>query len=252
MVVIGSDEVFSLEIGINPFFFGHGVNAKRIFSYAGCFGPTDLEFISNNNLTALVESGLNKLCAVGVRDMNSKNIADSFCSVPSTLVCDPVILYGYKKEQLQFVPKESNYIVIYSYDKNMNDSIEIDKIREYARKHSLKLYSVGYYHKWCDRNINATPEETLGYIRNSTLVITDTFHGAVMSLVCEAQFVVKLRNNQNKLGYLMSEYDLENHIMSTFDDLELCSNITIDYNEVNKIMEQKRNDSLVFLRNLVV
>ena len=40
LAVIGSDEVFSLEIGVNPFLYGNGLKAKHVISYAGCFGPT--------------------------------------------------------------------------------------------------------------------------------------------------------------------------------------------------------------------
>lgn len=44
-VFIGSDEVFSIETGLTPEFWGNNLNCKNIFSYAGCFGPTTLEFI---------------------------------------------------------------------------------------------------------------------------------------------------------------------------------------------------------------
>ena len=247
LVVIGSDEVFAMDVGINPFFYGHGIKTKKVISYAGCFGTTTIDFIKQNRLDALVESGLSSLDAIGVRDGNSKLISDTLTGDNSVIVCDPVILYGYKNEQECFVPKEEDYIVVYSYDKNMNSSEEVTKIKAYAKERKFKLYSVGYHHKWCDKNINATPEELLGYIKNSKLVITDTFHGSVMSLICNVEFVVKLRENQNKLGFLLSEYGVEDRIIDSCDGIGRVSENKMNYDKINRIMEQRRAESRAFL-----
>lgn len=251
-VVIGSDEVFSFEVGINPFFFGHGICVKNIFSYAGCFGPTKLDFLKERNLEDLVSSGLKTMSHIGVRDKNSKEIADTYINEKAVLVCDPVILYGYQKEILEFTPKKKNYILIYSYDKNMNESFEVEKIKEYARKKNVKIFSVGYYHKWCDKNINASPIELLGWVKNAAMVITDTFHGSVLSLICNTQFTVKLRGNENKLKFLLEEYDLTSRILQDFTELEKMDNLKIDFCIVNDKIKLKRENSLAFLKEALL
>lgn len=251
LVVIGSDEVFALDVGVNPFFYGHAVKAKKVIGYAGCFGSTTLDFIEKNRLDSLVASGLTSLNAVGVRDGNSKFIADTLTGMASTLVCDPVILYGYKEEQERFVPKKKDYIVVYSYDKNMNSPEEVVKIKAYAKANRLKLYSVGYHHKWCDKNINATPDELLGYVKNANLVITDTFHGSVISLICNTDMVVKLRGNQNKLGFLLSEYGIANRIINSFDEIDKVAENKINYEEINRTIERQRAESKKFLLSTI-
>ena len=157
--------------------------------------------------------------AVSVRDENSWRIVKKTANIDSTLVCDPVILYGYEKEMNQFIPSIKEYILIYAYDKNMNDPSEYGYIKKYAEKHSFKVVSVGYYHKWC-KNINASPEELLGWIKHASMVVTDTFHGTVMSIICNTPVVVKLRGNQNKLEFLLSEYGLLNRAIEDFSALE--------------------------------
>ncbi|PWM20835.1 MAG: hypothetical protein DBX97_03085 [Collinsella tanakaei] len=251
LVVIGSDEVFSFDVGINPFFYGHAIKAKKIISYAGSFGATNLDFIKTNRLDSIVISGFSSLFCVGVRDANSKLIADELADCKSTIVCDPVILYGYEKEQELFVPKEKDFIVVYAYDKNMNSREEVDKIKAFAKGNHLKLYSVGYHHKWCHKNINATPEELLGYIKKAKLVITDTFHGSVMSLICNSNFIVKLRGNQNKLGFLLSEYGVEDRIINSFDEIGKVFENEINYNEINRTIERRREISKEFLLNAI-
>lgn len=71
LAVIGSDEVFSLEIGVNPFLYGNGLKAKHIISYAGCFGPTTYDEVVKQGQQKMISDGLRRMDAVSVRDQNS-------------------------------------------------------------------------------------------------------------------------------------------------------------------------------------
>ena len=249
--VIGSDEVFSLEIGYNPMMYGYGLKTKKILSYAGSFGPSTISEIIDKDKTKEIANGLRGFCAISVRDVNSQSIVRELCGIEAQLVCDPVILYGYEEEQKEFVPTEKNYIVVYAYDNRMNDDDEVSRIREYAKKRNLKIFSVGYYHKWCDKCINASPVELLGWIRNAELVVTDTFHGSVMSIICNTPMAVKLRGNANKLAYLLSEYGLSDRIMDSFDSLEKVAGNTVNFENVNNLLIEKRAESLSFLKTAI-
>ena len=248
-VIIGSDEVFSLEVGRNDFFYGHGLTADRIISYAGSFGPTTLEDIRAKNAEALIRTGAEKFCALGVRDENSERILQHLCGKPVSLVCDPVLLYGYAEEQSKFVPAEKEYIAIYAYDKSMNDPDEVEKIKVFAKRKNKKLLSLGYHHPWCHKSISATPEELLGWFKNASLVITDTFHGSVISIICNTPFVTMLRGNQNKLQFLLQQHGLENRLLPDFAQLEAVSSRLLDFTAVNAIVAQNRASSLRFLKD---
>ena len=246
LVVIGSDEVFSLEIGVNPFLYGNGIKAKHIISYAGCFGPTTYEDVVEQDQQKMISEGLHRMDAVSVRDQNSMKTVKRIAGIDATLVCDPVILYGYEKEMKSFTPPMKDYILIYSYDKNLNDAAEYNYIRKYAEKRNLKIVSVGFYHKWC-KSIDASPFELLGWIKNASLVITDTFHGSVMSIICNTPAVVKFRGNQNKLRFLLSEYGLLDRTISDFSEMEAVANKSVDFNAVNAAIMERREVSMKFL-----
>lgn len=249
LVVIGSDEVFSLEIGVNPFFYGAGIKSNKVISYAASFGPTTKEMVEIRNMGGMLGGCLKSLDAISVRDKNSYELVREYSDETPVLVCDPVILYGYKDEQNQFKPKDDNYIIVYSYDKNFQDEESIHTIRRYAKEHGYKIYSIGYHHRWCDQNICPEPIEMLGYFKNAKLIITDTFHGAVVSLITEAQFIVKLSGNKNKLEYLLSEYSLTNRILDDISEFPNVIDKQIDYAKVNIMLEQNREKSLEFLQN---
>lgn len=247
-VVIGSDEVFSLEIGVNPFFYGHGIRCPIVIVYAGCFGPTKIDDINNLNLRSLISSGLEGISAMAVRDQNTKEIVEALTNKPAELVCDPVILYGYANEMLSAKPGIDNYIVIYAYDHNMNAPDEVLAIRTFAKKLNCKIVSIGNYHKWCNRNEVASPIGMLTWIKNAQYVITDTFHGSVVSIICNTPMIVKLRANSNKLQFLLSEYGLANRIISDFSDLDNVAKRSVDFVAVNKILAEKRTQSLQYLK----
>lgn len=251
-VVIGSDEVFALHTGPTPIFFGHARPCDFAFSYAGSFGPTNLKDIQEAHCVPFVTSGLASLQGISVRDLNSAQIVEQLTDTKPTLVCDPVILYGYANELSQTVPVDlPPYLLVYAYDKNMNGKTETDAIRKYAKRHNLKIVSAGFYHDWCDYNINADPVRLLHYFLHARCIITDTFHGSVMSLITNRQFAVITRDNGNKLCNLLKEYSLTDRITAGDLDFEKVFAQAIDYAEVNKEMEKRRAESMAYLDSMI-
>lgn len=253
-VIIGSDEVFALHTGLTPAFWGFALPSDKIFSYAGSFGPTTLDFIYLHHCDSFVMAGLKSLKAISVRDKNSKNIIQQLLGITPELVCDPVILYGFQKEILKMKsPQKFAYLLVYAYDNRMNDRDEIAAIKEYAAKHSLKIVSPGFYHNWCDYNINVDPIDLLSYFRFADKVITDTFHGSIMSLITGANFAVKVRDeNKNKLYSLLSDYDLTDRIIIDYSLLEAVYNRVINWSAVNILIEKQREYSINFLDKMLL
>lgn len=248
-VVIGSDEIFSIEPGLNPCFWGLGVPCKNIISYAASFGPTTVDFIKQKYAEEFIKAGIERISNISVRDENSRKIIEYYSDKTPQMVVDPVILYGFKKEIENCKKKKSKYILIYSYDNTMNEKQTIKNIRRYAKEKKLKIYSVGFFHKWCDRNINVSPCDIFDWFVNAEMVITDTFHGAVLSIVSNAPMVVKLKENQNKLLWLLKEYDLQERIIKDYEQLEEVARAKVDFEKVNALVEEKRIQSKEYLKD---
>lgn len=248
-IFIGADEVFSIEIGITPEFWGGDIECKDIFSYAGCFGPTTLQSIEDKNAKDFILKGIERLKKISVRDKNSKDIIEELSQKKALLVCDPVILYGYIEEIKKFeIPRKEKYILVYSYDNNMNKKEEIENIKRFAKKEKMKILSVGFYHEWCDESINVSPVDLIRYIKNAEYVFTDTFHGTVISLITNTQFITKVHTNANKLGFLLEEYNMDTRKTKDFSNIEEIVKSSINYNEVNRVIDERREVSLNYLK----
>ena len=248
-VFIGSDEVFSIEAGINPFFFGIGVPCSNIYTYAACCGPTDLKLINEKRMEKLIKAGLQDIKKLSVRDKNTFDVVSSLTDKQVDVVCDPVLLYGYADEIEKAKRKiKDDYLLIYAYDNNMNEPEETKKIIAFARKNNLKIISVGFYHKWCDKCVDGDPIDILGYFKYAKYIITDTFHGSVMSLITNANFTTKIRGNKNKLYDLLTRFNLTERIIENFDNVENILNTEIDYKEVNDSIFSFREKSIAYIR----
>lgn len=250
--IIGSDEVFALHTGPTPVFFGYACPGKKVFAYAGSFGPTNFDDIVAHHCLTFVSSGLNVMTGISVRDKNSQEIVARLLGRSPALVCDPVLLYGYERERKAFGPLNlPRYLLVYAYDNNMNACAEVAEIKLYARKRGLKIISAGFYHKWCDRNINVDPVELLNYFVNAACIVTDTFHGSVMSILAEGNFAVRTRNNSNKLHNLLSEYNLTNRIISKAQPMEQILSEKIDYCRVHAELIRRREESMAYLDSMI-
>ena len=257
LVVIGSDEIFSIEAGQNPWYYGIGVPCKNQVSYAASFGPTTLEMINEHNMDAMVAAGINNIKAITVRDQNSADIVKHFSGKNVPIVCDPVLLHDFSrlfsKEKVERFRQAhpEKYCIVYSYDYNMNDDATVSAIRKYAVKRGLKVYSLGYFHKWCDENPNVSPLELFLWFRCADMVFTDTFHGSVISLSTEAQFISLIRNNQNKLAFLLKQYGVSERIVNDFAKIEEKANSPIDYTIVEITVQQIRERSFRVLKEFI-
>lgn len=251
-IVIGSDEVFALHTGPTPAFFGHALPSNKIFSYGGCFGPTTIADIEKWHCREFISSGLRNMVGLGMRDQNSIRIAEDLTGRKATLVCDPVILYGYEKEIADKArPMDEKYMIVYSYDQRMNAYEEVSAIKKYALNNGFKIVSPGFFHKWVDKNINCDPIELLNWFQHAECVVTDTFHGCVMSIITGREMAVKLRDNANKLYNLMTEYEITNRQLDKSMLLENVFSKKVDWTVVNEQIKKRRAASLEFIKQMI-
>lgn len=249
-VVVGSDEVFALHTGPTPAFFGHALPSKKVFAYGGCFGPTTIEDVEKWNCRAFVASGLDSMAGLGMRDQNSISIAYELTGKKAELVCDPVILYGYEKElENAQKPLSEPYMVVYSYDGKFEESKEL--IKAYARSKGLKIVSPGFYQKWADINVNVDPIELLHWFKGADCVVTNTFHGCVMSIITGREMAVRLRGNANKLLNLMQEYCIDGRIFGKAKSLDDVFAEPVDWKVVDYQIKERRHSSMDYLKRMI-
>ena len=102
---------------------------------------------------------------------------------------------------------------------------------------------------WCDKQIMATPFEFLSFIKNAEMIVTETFHGTIFSILYNKNFV-SFANNKSKLCDLLERFNLESRDASKKNLISILKE-KIDYAKVNKILEKERKKSIDWLINAI-
>lgn len=261
-LVIGSDEVFNCiqsnkNVGYSLELFGKDNNAKKLITYAASFGNTTLEKLEKYNKKEEIGSLLSKFNAISVRDKNSGNVVEKITDKKVEYHLDPVLAYDYinKCKLIPEIKTKEKYIIVYAYSGRIS-SEESNYIKKYAKENNLKVYSIGGAQKCADKFIDCSPFEVLAYFKNAELVITDTFHGSIFSIITKRKFITLVRKsvgnaygNEEKLTDLLQRLNLKNRIVYDLNNMKEKLQDEIDYSETYKIIEKSRENTKKYLKD---
>ncbi len=212
-IVVGSDEVWNLShpwFGGCPLFYGAGVRAKRLISYAASFGNYD----AWAGLDAHWTNQLRNFDAISVRDENSRTIIRQALGCEPELVLDPC---------LQFPPQiqpegdwhgpDSPFVAVYGHNFSPWFS---EKISDWAKRRGLRTVSIGYRNEWADEQwIDAGPHDFAQAMARATAVATNFFHGCVFALHNQKPFICETSSYRSlKVQGLMATVGAEEHLAS--------------------------------------
>lgn len=257
VLVIGSDEVFNCvqnnpNVGFSPELFGVGNNAKKVITYAASFGNTTVEKLKKYGVNEKVASWVKDIEAISVRDKNSGHVVKELTGKEPVYNLDPVLVYDFigKCTDIPTSVPEDNYMILYGYAGRFSKE-ECRKIRKYADSKGLKIFCIGGVQDVCDKFIDCKPFQVIAYFQHADCVVTDTFHGTILSIITHIQFASVVRStgygNSEKMTDLLGRLGLEDRIVG---DLELVGNKIedfIDYERVEETIKNERNRSYEYL-----
>lgn len=246
LLIIGSDEMWQLKNKtLKPLeeFFGVGIDAKKKITYAVSCNNTTSEDIRKHPYIA---ENINKLDAISIRD-DATAIAYSplIEEKEYSMVIDPTLLLD--MEQYAVYPDEEGYLLVYSYQLKPE---MISVVKEYAKKHHLKIYCIGQNFTWCDKQIPASPFEFLGYIKNAKIVFTDTFHGTVLSIALKKDFWV-FASHKVKVRKIIEQLGLMGRNISGVKSGKEIVDQPVDYESVYESLAILREESRAYLKKWV-
>ena len=249
LMICGSDQVWNPNItgeDLNYFFSFCKDNSKKI-SYAASFGVNEL----NENFAKAITTELKKFKSISVREERGAEIIYELLNASCSIVIDPTMLI--EQDELRTCENKirglpSNYIAkfIFNYDKN----IEI-KIEELSDKTGLPVVTVGGTAisklKKGLYTGSIGPSEWLYVLSHADYVVTDSFHGAVFSILFHKNLLVSMASTTNsRLRTLLHTFELDNRVITA-----VLPEGRIDYKIVQEIIMEKREESLDYLRNAI-
>ena len=254
--VCGSDQIWNphFSCGVDPnYYLSFAPKNKRI-AYAASIGTHN---ISKDNLDKCVDKIL-EISYRSVRERSTKIMLSTKYNMKIEQVCDPTILM--EKKWWDMLAGERNikekYLLMFLFDNNPLPRIFAEKI---ANLKGLKLICVSEEildEKKYDMYYDMGPEYFVSLFKYADYVITQSFHGTVLSLLFNKQFLVFDRSEKYELdglilriSDLLETVGLNDRIVENLTDFYLPNNI--NFKECNETLYNERIRSLKYLNKVL-
>lgn len=253
-IVVGSDQVWRpLYFGAieNAFLaFAMSWNIKRI-AYAPSFGVDSWEYdeIQTENCKKLLE----KFDAVSVREQSGLELCRKYLGHDAEWVLDPTMLLHVEDYIKLFktanTPQSEGTLLDYILDRNEE---KIDLIRQISEMTSDKPFRLNSRVEDPTaplvERIQPAVEKWLRGFYDANIVVTDSFHACVFSILFRKPFVVVLNKERgaSRIDSLLGYFGLTDRIVSNAS--ETINLPDIDYDSVYEKLEMMRRKSTDFLR----
>lgn len=257
---VGSDQVWrerNLKEKILTYFFDFVDDNKKKIAYAASFGVDYWE--GDEKLTEEVKPLIKRFDYISVREESGIGICKNTFGVDNVVcVLDPTLMID--REDYQIILDDwqdkshlkKKYIAYMLLD-------DTEQLRNGSKKIANYLGAEINYIKGKSFNILGKTitlynkvSQWLTYLKDAELVITDSFHCTVFSIIFHKKFVVVANPTRGiaRLETLLEKVGLENRFFTNIDNV-LESEILdkdIDYREVDKKLEVHRKYSMNFLK----
>lgn len=252
LAILGSDQIWHDK---KPYFYGRGINADKIISYAPSVGNLVNSKVWWKNLikklTGPMEfrkwrNDLRRLDGISVRDIQTEKLVKRVVKIRPEMVLDPTFLIDWD-EYLEPCPVSDDFVLIYSYGLSEKD----ENIRQMANELNCKVVAVNYYNSSADYNDVYSIGEVLALFKNAKVVFTDTFHGTVFSIIFQKEFLVFADGANTKPVMLLKQLGIENRVAKITKDMMTCVKNNIDYKNINMKIGRLRQDSKSYLERYI-
>ena len=245
-VFIGSDQVWNPKyVEPNDYIYGKNVDSKKVVCIAPSFG---VSYISED-VEKMIKPFLEHIELLNVRESDGAKIIKKITGRDVPVIVDPTLLLTsneWKKVEKRpvYMPSQK-YILKYflgeESEKSKSDSIYISKkygyeIIELLNKQNPLSYVAG-------------PSEFIYLIHNAEMIITDSFHACVFSIIFKRPFWVYERNGEkmnSRLETLFSLLNIEDRFEHNMD-----YPFEIDYSNVDDALNNEREKVNNFLNKAI-
>lgn len=251
-VIVGSDQVWRREY--NPrldWAFLSFANGLPRIAYAASVGIDYWDYTEEE--TSRSAELLRDFVAVGVREASAVELCRRYLGrEDAQVVLDPTMLLDAADYPSTTMPVHPHpYIFTYILDWDENKGAVVD-----ALKQSLRLDELASVHnsKGLKREQMLSIEDWLAGISNADMVVCDSFHGTVFSILNHRPFVVLYNpaRGNTRMQWLLELFGLQDRMIADTSELDAFLSLDIDWDSVDAVLNSERTASLSFLREALI
>ena len=253
--ITGSDQVWNYSIAknIDIYTLNFGPKSIKRISYAASIGEDTLyeDYIEE------YKNNISKLDAISVREKSAQTYIQKLINKEVALTLDPTLLI--KKEEwdkyiIDIKEKNEKYIFAYIVEENE----EFYKILNYLSKITgYKIIHTGRR----NNNINNIlenaytkgPLDFISLIKNAEYVVATSFHATVFSILYHKKFwIIPHVKTGSRVTSLLETLGIKDRAINSFEEFKTKKfDKSIDYEKVDKILDEERDKSKKWLENAI-
>ena len=264
--LLGSDQVLttsSLRGFGKLFLMEFAENSKKRIAYSSSCGGDNLNL--DDNVLAHIKTQLKKFSGISVREYSAEKILKDKFDIKSNVVVDP-IFFSEAQHYVALSQKvakvvDGSYMLSYVLDPNEDKKkciSEISKQLSIDSKIALdgRKFTYETNYKKINLSNNVLPEldfyQWLNCFVNASFIFTDSFHGAVMSLILNKPCIIYINRGRGypRFETLGKMFDISNRMINNSAELSKDKIETpIDFTELNKKITAEINNGKKWLQN---
>jgi len=249
-IITGSDQIWNMkshDFDISYFLPDRLLSIKKV-AYSPSFG--DLLSEITNERERFIKGCVSEYSCISVREKSMKDYLEKLLHREVELVLDPTLLL-YSNDYESIITKEplikGDYIFYYTPGVNfaleefalkISDHMGLTIVTSFPRilrkKNFVSVYEAG-------------PLEFLNLVKNAKFVIGKSFHLIAFSVLFHKEFIAIDGNSDSRMKSFLSLLSLSERGMVNENNYKTISLRNIDFDQVDRIIEEMRNHSRDFL-----
>lgn len=210
-VIVGSDQVwradYAMQFGYNYFLDFAPQGVKKV-SYAASFGLSTWEYSPDQSVR--IKALLSEFAGVSVRENDAVTLCKEHIGIEVLQMPDPTLLLSDSDYDKLASPRlvKDKYVFVYW----LGEERKIEpKIAEYESQQYKVIY-VGLR----EQRVLPSVEDWLSYIKYADIVLTDSFHGCVFSIIYkrDTQVFTNESGGNGRLASLLTQFGVSDNIVS--------------------------------------
>lgn len=240
--VTGSDQVWNdwnLPSDNLDFYFLQFVDRNKRIAVSPSFGMDVIkeEYFETYN------RGLNGFNNLSCREIHGKEIIQQFTDTPCEVLIDPTMVidraHWEKVAEASALKPQKEYLLVY-----MLGALD-DDYKKYISflKQKYNLDVVNIMDRCVKESYFVNPFQFLYLIKEAKIILTDSFHATVFSIIFEKPFLCFKRKSQgfqmeSRIDGLLKQFDLENRKVGLCD---IDSVLDIDFSNAKKVLLNEKS-----------
>lgn len=268
-VLYPSDDKTNIDKKYDAFFVG----SDQVWNYP-CIGGDQtylLDFVTDNSKKNSYAASLGKMTNEQIEAMDFEKYLDTFSNLSVRenegvelvkrktgkevhMNLDPTLLL--EKEEWEKIASTiliNDYLLVYSVNLPQN---VMEIARRKAKEKNLKIVVITLENKFSPKKgeidmSSCSPNDFLSLFFHAKYVITNSFHGTVFSIIGQKPFLTvkngKKGLDNSRLETLLDNLQLKERLIDAYQD----NDWNIDYEQVSLRLNELKQDSLNYIRNIV-